>query len=375
MLLLLDGYDELTDKQRESTSLIQQLMSKKLLFQSTLMVTSRPLATRTLHDNFVQSIDQRIEVLGFTEKNIEEYIQSACGDKPELVEDFKSYLLCHPFSSALMFNPLQCAIVTDLYRSHWKDGDKGFAPKTLTQLYTGLVHIMLLQYLTQHPVYKDKYWRIKDLSDLPEEVSEQLKAVTELAAEGIEKQQYVFDEFDRSIPSETLGFLQREEVVTSGIGISTSHNFLHLTLQEYLAAVNYSQKCSSSEQLSQLLTRDDLFPLNNFLQYYGVEKEPTIYPLSAVNYSQQCSNLEQSSQPLTQDDLFQEENCLELAPNLSAIHWPVLLFVAGRTKLRDVSTNIFKTHLHDSSYETTTVNVSLLHLLYETQSPQLIQST
>ena len=28
--------------------------------------------------------------LGFTEKNIEEHIQLACGDKPELVEDFQS---------------------------------------------------------------------------------------------------------------------------------------------------------------------------------------------------------------------------------------------------------------------------------------------
>ena len=148
VLLILDGYDELTDSQKESTSVIQQIMSRELLCQSTLMVTSRPLATRTLHDNFVQSIDQHIEVLGFTEKNIEEYIQSACGDKPELVEDFKSYLSSHPFSSALMFNPLQCAIVTDLYRSHWERGDKGFAPKTLTELYTGLVHILLLRYLT-----------------------------------------------------------------------------------------------------------------------------------------------------------------------------------------------------------------------------------
>ena len=104
MLLILDGYDELTTKQRESGSVIQWLMSRELLCEATLMVTSRPLATRTLHPNFQQSIDQHIEVLGFTEKNIEEYINSACGDKPELVEDFKEYLSSHPFSSSLMFN-------------------------------------------------------------------------------------------------------------------------------------------------------------------------------------------------------------------------------------------------------------------------------
>ena len=165
MLLILDGYDELTTKQRESGSVIQWLMSRELLCRATLMVTSRPLATRTLHPNFQQSIDQHIEVLGFTDKNIEEYINSACGDNPELVEDFKEYLSSHPFSSALMFNPLQCAIVTDLYRSHWQCGDKGFAPKTLTELYTGLVHTLLLRYLTHHPVHKDNDWTIKDLNE------------------------------------------------------------------------------------------------------------------------------------------------------------------------------------------------------------------
>ena len=49
-----------------------------------------------------------------------------------------------------MFN--LCAIVTDLYHSHWEHGDKGFAPKTLTELYTGFVHniIMLLRHLAHH---------------------------------------------------------------------------------------------------------------------------------------------------------------------------------------------------------------------------------
>ena len=323
MLLILDGYDELTTKQRESASVIQWLMSRELLCRATLIVTSRPLATRTLHPNFQQSIDQHIEVLGFTDKNVEEYINSACGDKPELVEDFKEYLSSHPFSSSLMFNPLQCAIVTDLYHSHWQCGDKGFAPKTLTELYTDLVHTLLLRYLTHNPVHRDIDWAIRDLNDLPEDVKQQLKSVTILAAKGIEDQQYVFDS---NVPSDTLGLMQREEELTV-IGRSLSHYFLHLTLQEYLAAVHYSQQCDSPEQLTQLLTRDDLFPFSSFLQYYGKKRK-------------------------------------------SIIHWPVVLFLAGRTQLSGFPLDLLKAGLHDSS-----VDVSLLHLLYETQCPQLIQST
>ena len=165
------------------------------------------------------------------------------------------------------------------------------------------------------------------MSNLPEDVKQQLKAVIALAAKGIENQQYVFDEEDDNVPSETLGLMQREEELTAGIGRSSSHNFLHLTLQEYLAAVNYSQQCDSPEQLTQLLTRDDLFPLSSFLQYYGKKRKRTI-------------------------------------------HWPVALFLAGRTQLSGVPLDLLKAGLHDSS-----VDVSLLHLLYETQCSQLIQST
>ena len=166
------------------------------------------------------------------------------------------------------------------------------------------------------------------MSDLPEVVKQQLKAVTALAAKGIEKQQYVFDE---DVPSETLGLMQREEELTAGIGRSSSHNFLHLTLQEYLAAMDYSQQCDSPEQLTQLLTRDGLFPLSSFLQHYGKKTKNSM-------------------------------SCF--------LHWPVALFLAGRTQLSGVPLDHLKAGLHDSS-----VDVSLLHLLYETQCPQLIQST
>ena len=141
MLLILDGYDELSDNQQHFDSVIQQIMSRELLPQATLMVTSRPLATQKPPSEFQQSIDQHIEVLGFTKQNIEEFINSACGDKPELLSDFKEYLSYHPFSSSLMYNPLQCAIVTNIYCDCWKHGDKECAPKTLTELYTLVLSI------------------------------------------------------------------------------------------------------------------------------------------------------------------------------------------------------------------------------------------
>ena len=335
MLLILDGYDELSNSQRHFKSAIQKLMSRELLCQASLMVTSRPLATRTLHHSeFHRSIDQHIEVLGFTEKNIGEYINSACADKPELVSDFNSYLSSHPFSSSLMFNPLHCAIVTDLYRSHWERGNKGFAPKTLTELYTGLVHTLLLRYLTHHPVHKDRDWMIQDLSDLPEDVYQRFEAVTKLAAEGIQGQQYVFDD---KVPSDTLGLMQREEEMIAGIGRSSSHYFLHLTLQEFFAAISYSEKPDVLQDL--FLSQYGPFSLKSFLKNYGKKKE-------------------------------------EIDNFPFATHWPVALFIAGKTKLSGVPAHFLQAGLHYNRHEHIThINVALLHLLYETQRPELIKST
>ena len=334
LLLILDGYDELTDIHVES-GLVMQLMRRELLCKATLMVTSRSHATGTLHDDFLQSVDQHIQLLGFQEENLEEYVKSACGgDKPKLFEDFKLYLSSYPFLSSLMLSPLLCAIATDIYCYHCREhACKRFAPVTLTELYTGIVHIMLLRYLTHHPKH-GCIWKIKDLNNLPQEVKQQLKAVTELAAEDVKNQATsnnccVFDEDNQNIPPETLGLMEREEKVIPGFGISASYSFLHQTIQFYLAAVKYSQQCSTPEQLSELLSQNGLLSLHRLKR-----------PFTPI--------------------------------------YIVVQFLAGRTKLSGVSSDLLKAvGLHDDKDddEATEVNILLLHLLYETQCPLLIQST
>ena len=91
--------------------------------------------------------------MGFRREDIHEYITAACGAKHEILLAFQSYLSCHPFVHSAMYNPLHCALISQVYIMHWEKGEKEFALGTLTELYESLTMSFLHRYLNDHPVY------------------------------------------------------------------------------------------------------------------------------------------------------------------------------------------------------------------------------
>ena len=296
VFLVLEGYNELTEDQRTEGSILNKLLIGDCLPKATIMVTSRPLASDSLCPEFRESVDQRIEVLGFIDEDIKSYVEKACQKQPQILPDLLSYIASNPFVSSVMYIPLQCVILTALYIEKWKKKKGGlYAPTTLTQLYTDLLLSSLIRYISDHPVYsKCKTAAIRQLSDLPSEVQEQVWKLSQLAAEGLEKGQFIFD----SIPCDDMGLMQsaEEELV---IGRSVSYCFLHLTLQEYLAALHWSRM--GSEDMVRLVSETSLFPLDTLVRD-GITK--------AAGY-----------------------------------HWPALYFLSGLTKLTSVPVELLKTCL------------------------------
>lgn len=70
----------------------------------------------------------------FEEKDTDTYLNSACQDKPGLLEDLHLYVSSQPFILSVMYNPLHCGIVTELYIQYWQEGEKGIVPNSLTEL-------------------------------------------------------------------------------------------------------------------------------------------------------------------------------------------------------------------------------------------------
>ena len=326
VMIIFDGYDELSEKQKQRTSVFQRLIVRRLLPSATLLVTSRPLATRELPIEFRKQLHEHIEVVGFSDNDIDEYVKCKFCDTPDMWKDFQSYISSHPFIYKAMYIPLHCALVTDLYQTYWRKGKKEFAPKTITQLYTCFIHSLLERYLDDHPVYGPQELCVQELTDLPQDVFDDLTSLAELAAKGIREQEYVFD----NLTHNTLGLMQRVNDSESRKSKSVSYSFLHLTLQEYLAALYWSKL--SSEKVSPLFTERGALPVKKYISgYFWAEDK----------YRQEYSN----------------------------IHWPVLHFYGGLTGIVGTPLENILVGMKSSS-----VNHNVRYLLFESQNPEYIST-
>ena len=263
VLIIFDGYDELSKFQKTETSIFNQILESTLLPSASVIVTSRPVAGATLPDAFKDHTQQHIEVLGFTKTDIDKYVRCKFSDDSDLLQSFKEYMSSHQFILTLMYIPLHCAIVTDLYQMNWRKGKRDFAPKTVTQLYTCFLHSLLERYLDDHSIYGPQRLSIEKLSNLPIDVYDDLMKLAQLAAKGIEEKQYVFDD----LTCNTLGLMQSVDDNESHKSKSTSYSFLHLTLQEYLAALYWST--FPSENTSHLFLESSLLPVSTFIKTNG----------------------------------------------------------------------------------------------------------
>ena len=139
-----------------------------------------------------------------------------------------------------MYIPLNSAIVVEVYRNSRKE--ETLVPKTMTELYSSLFRSLLLRHLLDHPVHgKKRRWRVRSFSDLPQDVYQQLCELGKVAYEGIlHDQQVIFSDLPEDF--ETLGLMQCAPELYADEGAAVSYNFLHLTVQEYLAAFHLSQQ-------------------------------------------------------------------------------------------------------------------------------------
>ena len=237
VLLIMDGYDELSYEDRTQCSFFLDIIQENHFHKCSVLVTSRPYASDYLQR--LQSVVRHVEVLGFTEEQIEQCIIQNIPDKvmaTELVKTLKE----RSDISSLCYIPLNCAIVLYVCQK-----EQCTLPRSLTKLF----ELFILNTVKRHAsiVCNDPKMirKLQTLSKLPEPLQKQLNVLSMVAYNGLvaDKMVFSYEDLEAAFPNcstldldvNLLSLMTVFKGFTSA-GEELNYQFLHLTIQEYLAA-------------------------------------------------------------------------------------------------------------------------------------------
>ena len=278
ILWVLDGWDELpSDLPRDSiiNKLVRPDMSRESpLHESAVIVTSRPSSSAELHP----LVSSRVEVLGFTPHKLEQYFTECLKGDSQAVQTLLERIRENPVVEGSCYLPLNASIVVNCFLS-----DNHSLPTSNHGIFTSVVQSSLKRYLQEKLGKTTPVGNITSPDSLPSEIRTQTVQMCQLAYHGIEKNKATFTDGDLAALCITkdisnVGLLQTVPSIISD-GHLVYYCFLHLSIQELLAAIHISLM-SPKQQISvfQKLFGNPRFSAV-FQFYAGITKLSTSRPI------------------------------------------------------------------------------------------------
>ena len=267
---ILDGYDE--SSSRDDSSIIYQLIHKTYLPLAMIIITSRPIETVELR----QKATTTIESLGFTKEHLDSYINSYPFDDSnepndvQTAESTKSKLKKHLKARTNVLNmcylPINASIICFLFNQSLGDSP---LPETETEIYEKFVIAIILRKIRLH----DSSVQLRSLKDLRGENKKNFKKICFLAFNMTVKNKQVVHQLPMPLDSlnETpfRGLLATDRI-RKEYGLEDVVTFLHLTLQEYLAAYHLASLNDDQQTEKIKLHRVNSHMLTTFKFYCGL---------------------------------------------------------------------------------------------------------
>ncbi|KAJ4943645.1 hypothetical protein JOQ06_006143 [Pogonophryne albipinna] len=270
VLFIFDGLDEsrlsldfrnnevVSDVSQQSSVnvLLTNLIRGKLLPSALVWITSRPAAANQIPP---ECVDRVTEVRGFTDAQKEEYFRRGSSD-----EDLSSRIISHIKSSRslhiMCLIPVFCWITSAVLDHMLTTDQREELPQTLTDMYS---HFLLVQTKRKKQKYEEGHETSPQ--QLTEADREVLLKLGRLAFEHLERGDIMFYQEDL----QRCGLDVTEALVHSGVCTQifkresvifqkTVYCFVHLSIQEFLAAV-YMLHCYTNRDtavLQDFLRRD-----------------------------------------------------------------------------------------------------------------------
>ena len=266
-LLILEGFDEMAAERRQHDPILLAMIKKETMVEVTILITSRPHACQGLNAN------RAIEVVGFSEEKIKEYVKNVFPNDTQAVNLFIQQLETFPHISALCYVPLSLKMILEIFQYKEKS-----LPSTLTELYH-LFIVMTLQREQEKKIEKQPVSSAaandaekilhQILPDVPEEALHTIMLLSKLAYRAFFEWYSVREKgFHRKVLDPRIIFTE-DDLIQSGISLpknydgfglikctnikyltrqSNTYNFSHLSVQEFLCSLYIVITMSQKEQ-------------------------------------------------------------------------------------------------------------------------------
>ena len=270
VLVIFDGFDEYSGRTKINEDdvpyrnseeermpvhlLLKKIVSGKILIGATVLMTTRPNAV-----SFIGSLhfDKAVEILGFTTEQVEDYVQKFTrnGDKAETI---KQHITSNLNLLAFCYIPVNCYIICSCLLQ-LLGNTTGFTslPTRLTEIYSIAIKMFYFSYddnQYRHDKAEGQQFFLKPFKEFSSPVQEVFKRLGKIAFNGIKEGRLIFESHEvKDLESNGL-FHRLPDARERPLGERREqYCFLHLTIQEFLAA-KYLVDTYSSEDLQKFVS-------------------------------------------------------------------------------------------------------------------------